>query len=66
MKINKGFAVGFCFGVAFTGLLVLFLPEYTKAYTKGQIDALSGKVVVYLKENSDGSRQWERSWRNDQ
>jgi hypothetical protein len=37
-----------------------FFPENTSSYRQGQIDALNGKIIVELKQQSDGSTKWER------
>lgn len=51
-----GMFVG-CFILIAAGSLY---PEGTKLYKQGQTDALSGHVVYELKDQSDGTRTWER------
>jgi hypothetical protein len=59
--VNKlVFLLGVATGIWLVVVLAEFFPENTSPYRQGQIDALNGKIVVELKEQSDGSTKWER------
>ncbi len=57
-----------CFGLgalsgAILGLVVFIVLDtsgtiYRQGYTHGQVDCLTGKVVVELQEKPDGTRKW--------
>ena len=62
MNNDTGFGlfVGFFAGVIVVIGLSMTFYEYTSLYKKGQVDALSGKVIFELKQQDDGSVLWER------
>lgn len=56
--------VAFCFGII-VGIAIFVaaasgFAEHTVLYKQGQVDALTGKVAFELKQQKDGSTQWER------
>jgi hypothetical protein len=58
--IGLGFFLGFFAGMGVFVALSMIFYEYTALYKRGQVDALSGKVVFELKQQDDGSVLWER------
>lgn len=62
MKDNTGiaFVIGLVSGLAILVLTIVFFPQYSVLYKRGQIDALNGKVLFELKQQPDGTTKWIR------
>jgi len=58
--IRFGLFLGFFAGIVVFVALSMIFYEHTALYKRGQVDALSGKVVFELKKQEDGSVLWER------